>query len=325
MLSRWRRLVTLRLLPNLTAAPCGNRRNKSSSTHASDKDASYKESAEDTTHFGFQSVTRDQKAHKVHEVFSSVAAKYDLMNDVMSAGIHRCWKDHFIRRLDPVPGCEYLDVAGGTGDIGFRILNHINTQYAVRHLDRNENKGDDEGSKMRKQKATNGTHVTICDINQNMLTEGEKRFSHQVHDPDRNAVTFIIGDAMNLPFDDNTFDAYTIAFGIRNVVDINIALKEAIRVLKPGGMFSCLEFSRVQNPVLEQVYDWYSFNLIPVYGEILAGDWKSYQYLVESICKFPDQEDFKDMIQDVGFRLVHYENLANGIACIHSGYKDDSL
>ena len=262
------------------------------------------DTAADTTHFGFQTVTPEQKAQKVQHVFSSVAAKYDLMNDVMSGGIHRCWKDYFIRQLDPVPGCQYLDVAGGTGDIGFRILNYMNKQSV-------------SGFK------GTGTHVTICDINENMLTEGEKRFATQVHDPDPDAVKFVIGDAMKLPFNDNSFDAYTIAFGIRNVVHVDVALSEALRVLKPGGMFSCLEFSRVQNPLLEQLYDWYSFNLIPVYGEILAGDWKSYQYLVESIRKFPDQEDFKDMITGVGFKLVHYENLTNGIACIHTGYKSE--
>lgn len=266
-------------------------------------------SAGDTTHFGFQTVSPEQKAEKVQHVFSNVAAKYDLMNDVMSAGIHRYWKDHFVHRLDPVPGCRYLDVAGGTGDIAFRILNHIHRHDGLR----------ESGASGR---SPDGTHVTICDINANMLNEGEKRFRNQVPDADGEAIKFVIGDAMKLPFPDNSFDVYTIAFGIRNVVHIDAALREAMRVLKPGGMFSCLEFSRVQNPLLEKVYDWYSFNLIPVYGEVLAGDWKSYQYLVESIRKFPDQEDFKDMIMDSGFKLVHYENLTNGIACIHTGYKE---
>lgn len=264
-------------------------------------------SAGDTTHFGFQTVTPDQKAQKVQHVFSNVAAKYDLMNDVMSAGIHRCWKDHFVCRLDPIPGYKYLDVAGGTGDIGFRILNHIH------HQDQHSGTTAD---------GSHGTHVTICDINQNMLTEGEKRFRNQVNDPNPETIKFVVGDAMSLPFPDDSFDAYTIAFGIRNVVNIEAALREAMRVLKPGAIFSCLEFSRVENPILEKIYDWYSFNLIPVYGQVLSGDWKSYQYLVESIRKFPDQEDFRDMIQETGFKLVHYENLTNGIACIHTGYKE---
>lgn len=258
-------------------------------------------STSNKTHFGFETVTEQEKASKVHEVFSKVASKYDLMNDVMSAGIHRIWKDHFISRLDPEPGVHLLDVAGGTGDISFRFLDFI---------------------KKRNKGSLGDSHVTVCDINGNMLKEGERRAKNLGYD-DPNLMTWVEGDAMNLPFESNTFDAYTIAFGIRNVVNIPLAVKEAYRVLKPGGVFHCLEFSKVTNPLLEKVYDLYSFNLIPVYGEIFAGDWKSYQYLVESIRKFPDQQDFKETIENQGFILVDYENLFQGISCIHSGYKPD--
>lgn len=256
-------------------------------------------SSEKKTHFGYETVTEEEKESKVHEVFSKVASKYDLMNDVMSAGVHRLWKDHFIRRLDPDPGVHLLDVAGGTGDISFRFLDYI-----------------------KKKGRVEGSHVTVCDINANMLEEGQRRAKALGYD-DPALMTWVEGNAMNLPFESNSFDAYTIAFGIRNVVDIPLAVREAYRVLKPGGVFHCLEFSRVTNPLLEKAYDLYSFNLIPVYGEIFAGDWKSYQYLVESIRKFPDQQDFKEIIENEAFILVEFENLFQGISCIHSGYKPD--
>lgn len=253
------------------------------------------------THFGFQTVTEEEKAEKVKQVFSNVASKYDLMNDVMSGGIHRLWKCYFIRKLDPHPGTKLLDVAGGTGDIAFRFLDYI----------KENNQGDVEGAS-----------VTVCDINAEMLSEGRKRAQIKGLD-DPSIIQWVEGDAMKLPFESASFDAYTIAFGIRNVVDIRKALKEAHRVLRPGGVFHCLEFSHVTNPFLSEVYDWYSFNIIPVQGEVFAGDWKSYQYLVESIRKFPDQEDFKEMIEESGFTLVHYENLLQGVASIHTGYKSD--
>jgi len=217
------------------------------------------------------------------------------MNDVMSLGIHRLWKDKFIKSLDPEPGCRLLDVAGGTGDIAFRFLKHL------------KRKG----------------HVTVCDMNANMLEEGMRRANTLGFD-DGSFISWKEGDAMNLPFQSNSFDAYSIAFGIRNVVDIPLAVREAYRVLKPGGVFTCLEFSKVTNPLLEKVYDLYSFNLIPVYGEILAGDWKSYQYLVESIRKFPDQNEFKEMIEDEGFILVEFQNLTQGVVCIHTAFKPDT-
>lgn len=166
--------------------------------------------------------------------------------------------------------------------------------------------------------------ITVCDFNVNMLNVGQER-SKQLGYERKATINWIQGDAQNLPFDDNSFDAYTIAFGIRNVVDINRALEESFRVLKPGGIFQCLEFSRVNNPFLERFYDLYSFNLIPVLGELIAGDFKSYKYLVESIRKFPDQNDFKSMIEDVGYQFVDYENLTFGVASIHTGYKSTKI
>ena len=184
-----------------------------------------------------------------------------------------------------------LDVAGGTGDIAFRILDRL---------------------------GPNG-HVTICDINSNMLEVGKKRLMSTNHNP--NQISWIVGDAQALEFPDDTFDAYTIAFGIRNVVDIEKALKEAYRVLKPGGRFFCLEFSHVENPVIEQLYDFYSFNIIPPMGKVLASDMESYQYLVESIRRFPKQIDFCEMISNVGFRGVNYVNLSFGVSAMHTGFK----
>ena len=248
-----------------------------------------------TTHFGYQTVTPEEKAEKVHQVFSRVAAKYDLMNDVMSLGVHRCWKDYYVRQVDTYNNLKALDVAGGTGDIAFRLLERAN-------------------------KRGHKCHITICDINGSMLHEGQRRARERGLDKANN-LTWEEGDAMKLQFEDNSFDLYTIAFGIRNVVDIEAALSEAYRVLKPGGLFHCLEFSHPTNEVISTPYDWYSFNLIPVYGEIFAGDWASYQYLVESIRQFPDQEDFRHMIETAGFKLSRYENLLQGIACIHQGFK----
>ncbi|KAI1291118.1 2-methoxy-6-polyprenyl-1,4-benzoquinol methylase, mitochondrial [Halotydeus destructor] len=271
-----------------------------------------------STHFGYQTVSEEEKAGKVKEVFTRVADSYDLMNDVMSAGVHRFWKRRFVEKLNPDAGSNILDVAGGTGDITFRLVDHILRKLkSPRHGHGNEDGQTDMRTSHPK------TQITVCDINENMLRVGEERSRHLKHLPSRDIqLSWLAGDAMKLPFPDNTFDCYTIAFGIRNVVDIEKALDEAHRVLKPGGVFSCLEFSQVQNPLLESFYDWYSFQVIPVQGEIFAGDWNSYQYLVESIRKFPDQDDFAHLIETTGFKLVNYENLTNGVASIHSGYKD---
>ncbi len=247
------------------------------------------DSAEKTTHFGFTDVPESEKAGRVHGVFSSVASKYDVMNDVMSVGIHRLWKDAMMDWLAPRDGQHLLDVAGGTGDIAFRFLGRAP-----------------------------GARATVLDMTEPMLVEGRKRAeAEQMADK----LDWIVGDAMALPFDDNTFDRYTISFGIRNVTRIPDALAEAHRVLKPGGRLMVLEFSQLPNAGLQKLYDLYSFNVIPRMGQAIAGDRDSYQYLVESIRKFPDQDRFATMIRDAGFENVKYRNLSMGIAALHSGWK----
>ncbi len=241
------------------------------------------------THFGFQTVDEDQKAGMVHGVFTNVASKYDIMNDVMSVGIHRLWKDAMMDWLAPRPGQKLLDVAGGTGDIAFRFLDRAP-----------------------------GAHATVLDMTESMLVEGRKR-SEAEQRPEQ--LDWIVGDAMALPFADNTFDVYTISFGIRNVTRVNEALSEAYRVLKPGGRLVVLEFSQIPNDLLQKAYDLYSFNVIPRMGKLIAGDADSYQYLVESIRQFPDQETFASMFRDAGFANVKYRNLSMGIAALHSGWK----
>jgi len=242
-----------------------------------------------TTHFGFQTVEEDAKAGMVHGVFSKVASKYDIMNDLMSLGIHRIWKDAMMDWLAPRPGQKLLDVAGGTGDVAFRFLNRAP-----------------------------GATATVCDMTESMLIEGQKRAEAEDM---AERLTWVVGDAMDLPFEDNTFDVYTISFGIRNVTRIPDALKEAYRVLRPGGRLMVLEFSQIPNDMLQAVYDAYSFNVIPVMGQIVAKDRDSYQYLVESIRKFPTQEIFASMIREAGFDQVKYRNLTMGIAALHSGWK----
>jgi demethylmenaquinone methyltransferase/2-methoxy-6-polyprenyl-1,4-benzoquinol methylase len=241
------------------------------------------------THFGARTVPEAQKAGLVEGVFSSVARRYDLMNDLMSAGVHRIWKDALVDWLAPRPGMRLLDVAGGTGDIAFRFLRRV--------------KG--EG------------HVTVCDMTRAMLEEGQRRAAQEGF----RDIDWVQGDAMSLPFADRSFDAYTIAFGIRNVTRIEAALAEAYRVLRPGGRFLCLEFSQVPVPALQWLYDRYSFNVIPPMGQAVTGDRESYQYLVESIRRFPDQERFAGMIRAAGFERVSYRNLSLGIAAIHSGWR----
>jgi demethylmenaquinone methyltransferase/2-methoxy-6-polyprenyl-1,4-benzoquinol methylase len=225
----------------------------------------------------------------VHGVFTNVASKYDIMNDVMSMGIHRIWKDALMDWLVPRDGQRLLDVAGGTGDVAFRFLGRAP-----------------------------GATATVLDMTESMLIEGQKRAeAAQLADK----LDWIVGDAMALPFLDNTFDRYTISFGIRNVTRIPDALTEAFRVLKPGGRLVVLEFSQLPNDGLQKLYDLYSFNVIPRMGQLIAGDRDSYQYLVESIRRFPDQETFAQMIRDAGFEQVSYRNLSMGIAALHSGWK----
>jgi demethylmenaquinone methyltransferase/2-methoxy-6-polyprenyl-1,4-benzoquinol methylase len=222
----------------------------------------------------------------VREVFSSVARNYDLMNDLMSAGVHRLWKDAMVEWLNPRPGWRVLDVAGGTGDIALRIV-----------------------------RAVRGVEITVCDINPDMLAEGVRRAKGE------GAIRWIAGDAEALPVPNASFDAYTIAFGIRNVTHIDKALAEARRVLKPGGRFLCLEFSQVQAPGLDFLYDKFSFNVLPALGQIVAGDGEAYRYLVESIRRFPPQAAFAKMIEQAGLSRVQFRNLTGGIAAMHSAWR----
>jgi ubiquinone/menaquinone biosynthesis methyltransferase len=244
------------------------------------------------TFFGFKKVPFADKAKMVSEVFSSVARNYDIMNDAMSVGIHRIWKKQFVD-LIPANTERLLDVAGGTGDIAIKYHKQAT-------------------------KSAHKPHITICDINYEMISLARDKAI------DRNILTglcYVQGDAERLPFPDNTFDCYTIAFGIRNVTDITVALRESYRVLKPGGKFLCMEFSKVESVILEKLYDLYSMNIIPRIGEYIAGDRDAYEYLVESIRKFPDQHNFSRMIEQVGYQAVHHTNLTLGVAAIHMAYK----
>ncbi|CAA9956583.1 ubiquinone biosynthesis methyltransferase coq5 protein [Pyrenophora teres f. maculata] len=267
-----------------------------------------------TTHFGFETIAEALKEQRVGAVFSSVASSYDSMNDFMSLGIHRLWKDHFVRNLNPgrnplssptsmspsTQGMRILDIAGGTGDIAFRMLDHASTMNHDAH-----------------------TAVTVCDINPAMLAEGKKRSlqTPYAHSP---RLAFVQANAENLDMiPSSSIDLYTVAFGIRNFTHKDVALREAFRVLKPGGVFACLEFSKVNNPLFDAVYQRWSFAAIPLIGQIVAGDRESYQYLVESIARFPSQREFSDMIREAGFLVPGkgYEDLTNGIAAIHKGVK----
>ena len=245
--------------------------------------------AEQTTHFGFETVPEAEKAKKVQGVFTSVASKYDVMNDVMSLGVHRIWKEAMMDWLAPRPSQKLLDVAGGTGDISFKFL-----------------------------KRAGSGHATVLDITENMLIEGRKRAeANQVLD----SLNWVVGDAMALPFADNSFDVYTISFGIRNVTCPQEALNEAFRVLRPGGRLMVLEFSQIPVPLAQKAYDFYSFNVIPRMGKLIANDRDSYQYLIESIRKFPNQETFLSMVRQAGFENANYRNLSLGISALHSGWK----
>uniref|UniRef100_A0A8C8RGT7 2-methoxy-6-polyprenyl-1,4-benzoquinol methylase, mitochondrial n=1 Tax=Pelusios castaneus TaxID=367368 RepID=A0A8C8RGT7_9SAUR len=280
--------------------------------------------AERETHFGFQTVPETDKGEKVYQVFESVAKKYDIMNDSMSLGIHRLWKDILLHQMNPYPGTQLLDVAGGTGDIAFRFISYIRSQWEhqiKQKLKSHQNVSWQEISKSYQEeelKLPGGSQVVVCDINKEMLKVGKQKAQHLGYSE---GLAWVVGNAEELPFNDNKFDVYTIAFGIRNVTHIDQALQEAYRVLKPGGRFLCLEFSQVNNPIISRLYDLYSFQVIPVLGEIIVGDWKSYQYLVESIRCFPAQEEFKALIEDAGFLKVEYQNLTSGIVAIHSGFK----
>lgn len=240
--------------------------------------------------FGFASVTAEAKQGLVNDVFARVAQKYDLMNDLMSGGLHRLWKDDVIAWLAPPKGAQgyrLLDVAGGTGDIANRFL----------------------------KASGKGANAIICDISAEMMQAGRARLEGTER------LAFVQGNAEELPFSSQSFDAYTIAFGMRNVTRTERALAEAYRVLKPGGRFLCLEFSAVETPLLDTLYDAYSMNAIPALGALVAGDSASYRYLVESIRRFPDQKSFMRMIESAGFERARYRNLTGGIAAIHSAWR----
>ena len=236
--------------------------------------------------FGYETVDADEKTRRVGAVFSNVAARYDVMNDAMSAGMHRLWKDQFVRRVKPQPGETILDMAGGTGDVAFRL-------------------------------AERGADVTVADINQEMLDVGLERAVTRGID----TLVWSRQNAEDLAYPDRTFDAYTIAFGIRNVTHIDKALSEAFRVLKYGGRFFCLEFSTTEWPGFREVYDAYSHKLVPRIGKAIAHDEASYRYLIESIRRFPPMPEFEAMIRAAGFERTRVEPIMGGLVAIHSGWK----
>ena len=240
--------------------------------------------------FGYKKLHREDKKKLVEEVFDSVADRYDLMNDLMSGGIHRLWKNKLVRMMHPRPAKNLLDVAGGTGDIAFRY----------------------------RASAGDGAHVTVCDINREMLKVGKSRAIDRGY---LSGFEWVEGNAENLPFAENSYPLYSISFGLRNVPKIDDALEEAYRVLKPGGQFFCLEFSRVKNDALRKIYDEYSFRVIPRIGELVTKDRDSYQYLVESIRQFPAQKELAERMENAGFEQVRVINLSGGIAAIHTGVK----
>lgn len=243
---------------------------------------------DDSAQFGFRTVNAGEKAGMVREVFSSVAGRYDLMNDLMSAGMHRLWKNHFVAKVNVPSSAAILDLAGGTGDIAVRL------------------------------KHRTGAAVTVCDINEAMLNVGRDR---QFDKGEAQGLRWVCGNAEHLPVPDSSLDVITIAFGLRNVTDIPQALRDAHRALKPGGQFLCLEFSQVVIPAMAKLYDHYSFSFIPKIGALVTKDRDSYQYLVESIRMFPKQEKLSAMMREAGFERVNYENLSMGVVAIHRGWK----
>lgn len=257
------------------------------------------ETSDERVSFGFEDVSPDEKVSRIKGVFRSVADRYDLMNDLMSAGVHRIWKAATVNRLNPQPGETFLDVAGGTGDLSLAYL-----------------KSADEKARRRGQHHLN-SHAIVCDINDAMLGAGRTRSDVAKAPGD---VSWACGDAMALPFEDSSVDALAIAFGIRNVADMDKAFREFHRVLRPGGRFACLEFSHMTAAPLQSAYDIYSFNVIPRLGEWITGDAPSYQYLVESIRRFPKQDEVTRRISEAGFSQVDCTNFSGGIAALHFGW-----
>ncbi len=252
---------------------------------------------ENRTHFGYRDIAEHEKAPLVQGLFQSVAGRYDLMNDLMSGGIHRLWKAAMIDWLDPRPGIRLLDTAGGTGDIAVRVIERLR-----RH---------GEGAAERSE-------ILVCDLTPGMLEVGRNRAL------DRgifSGIEWICGDAERLPLPDSSVSAYTIAFGLRNVTHVERALEDARRVLKPGGRFLCLEFSRIVMPLISELYDRYSFNVLPAMGAAVTGDRGAYVYLAESIRRFPPQDELAAMMERAGLQQVRYRNLSGGIAALHSAWR----
>lgn len=243
--------------------------------------------------FGFEDVSEEEKVSRVKGVFRSVATKYDLMNDLMSAGVHRIWKANTIARLNPQPGEVLLDCAGGTGDIARAFVA--------------------KAEEVRKRRGGEPAKAIVTDINDDMLLAGLEQRGDD-------GLIWACADATKLPIPDKSVDVVTISFGIRNVVDIPAALREFRRVLKPGGRFACLEFSHMATKEMQAAYDAYSFNVIPQLGKLVTGDKDSYQYLVESIRRFPKQEKFAQMIEEAGFSKVSFTNYTGGVAALHTGW-----
>ena len=248
------------------------------------------EESTETVSFGYENVSPEEKTRRVGEVFSSVASKYDVMNDAMSFFMHRGWKDRFVKRVKPQPGENILDMAGGTGDIAFRM-------------------------------ADRGANITVADINQEMLDVGAERAMEREEDENTGSLVFTRQNAEKVDFASNSFDAYTIVFGIRNVTFKDKALAEAHRVLRPGGRFYCMEFSTTEWSGFREIYDLYSDQLLPRMGQVIAGDADSYRYLVESIRKFPKMTEFENMIRAAGFVNTKVESILGGAVAIHSGWK----
>jgi 2-methoxy-6-polyprenyl-1,4-benzoquinol methylase len=289
----------------------------------------------ETVDFGFTDVNKEDKESLVKEVFSNNAKNYDVMNDLMSAGTHRLWKDDLVNMFGYTAAAQidisriprHLDVAGGTGDVAFRSIKAMHKAYGAalevsnennNYYSSNNNNNDDNND----NKINNDGHpVVVCDINAEMLAVGKSRAEAAIGSSLAKAVDFVEGNAESLPFESDSFDLYTIAFGLRNVTNKQNALKEAYRVLRKGGRLLILEFSHIPNPILQNLYDQYSFEIIPKIGQVVANDEDSYRYLVESIRRFPKQEELVQMVHEAGFKQVSYKNLSLGIVAIHSGFK----